>query len=156
MHDLNDLVTPEAVVSGVTAGSTKKLFALLADVAARVYGLDATLVAAQLAAREKLGTTGFGGGIAIPHGRIEGLDAVCGVMVRLDKPMDFGAVDDSPVDLVFMLLSPVTAGADHLKALARVSRRLRDRGFTAKLRGAGSADAIYALLAGTEARDAAA
>ncbi len=156
MHDLNDLVTPEAVVSGVATSSTKKLFALLADVAARVYGLDATVVAAQLAAREKLGTTGFGGGIAIPHGRIEGLDAVRGVMMRLDKPVDFGAVDDSPVDLVFMLLSPVTAGADHLKALARVSRRLRDRGFTAKLRGAGSADAIYALLAGTEARDAAA
>jgi PTS system nitrogen regulatory IIA component len=156
MHDLHDLLTPEAVVSGVTVGSTKKLFALLADVAARVYGLDATRVAAQLAAREKLGTTGFGGGIAIPHGRIEGLDAVRGVMMRLDKPVDFGAVDDSPVDLVFMLLSPATAGADHLKALARVSRRLRDRGFTAKLRGAGSADAIYALLAGTEARDAAA
>ncbi|MDK2768750.1 MAG: PTS sugar transporter subunit IIA [Sphingomonas sp.] len=156
MLDLTDLVTPEAVVSGVTAGSTKKLFALLADVAARVYGLDAATVATALAAREKLGTTGFGGGIAIPHGRIEGLDAVRGVMVRLDRPMDFGAVDDSPVDLVFMLLSPVNAGADHLKALARVSRRLRDRGFTAKLRGAGSADAIYALLAGTEARDAAA
>ncbi|WP_422056001.1 PTS sugar transporter subunit IIA [Sphingomonas sp.] len=156
MHDLHDLVTPETVVSGVAVGSTKKLFALLADVASRVYGLDATLVAAQLAAREKLGTTGFGGGIAIPHGRIEGLDAVRGVMMRLDKPVDFGAVDDSPVDLVFMLLSPATAGADHLKALARVSRRLRDRGFTAKLRGAGSADAIYALLAGTEARDAAA
>ncbi|OYX52684.1 MAG: PTS lactose transporter subunit IIC [Sphingomonas sp. 32-66-10] len=156
MHDLNDLVTPEAVVSGVAVSSTKKLFALLADVAARVYGVDATIVAGQLAAREKLGTTGFGGGIAIPHGRIEGLDAVRGVMMRLDKPVDFGAVDDSPVDLVFMLLSPATAGAEHLKALARVSRRLRDRGFTAKLRGAGSADAIYALLAGTEARDAAA
>lgn len=156
MHDLHDLVTPEAVASGVTAGSKKQLFALLADVAARAYGLDSATVAAALAARERLGTTGFGGGIAIPHGRIEGLERVCGVMMRLDKPIDFAAVDDSPVDLVFMLLSPVTAGAEHLKALARVSRRLRDRGFTAKLRGAGSADAIYALLAGTEARDAAA
>ncbi len=156
MHDLHDLVTPEAVASGVTAGSKKKLFALLADVAARAYGLDAAAVAAALAARERLGTTGFGGGIAIPHGRIEGLESVRGVMMRLDRPIDFGAVDDSPVDLVFMLLSPVQAGAEHLKALARVSRRLRDRSFTAKLRGAGSADAIYALLAGTEARDAAA
>ncbi len=156
MHDLHDLVTPEAVASGGTAGSKKKLFALLADVAARAYGLDAATVAAALAARERLGTTGFGGGIAIPHGRIEGLESVRGVMMRLDKPIDFAAVDDSPVDLVFMLLSPVNAGAEHLKALARVSRRLRDRGFTAKLRGAGSADAIYALLAGTEARDAAA
>lgn len=156
MHDLHDLVTPEAVASGVTAGSKKKLFALLAEVAARAYGLDPATVAAALAARERLGTTGFGGGIAIPHGRIEGLESVRGVMMRLDKPIDFAAVDDSPVDLVFMLLSPVTAGAEHLKALARVSRRLRDRGFTAKLRGAGSADAIYALLAGSEARDAAA
>lgn len=156
MHDLHDLVTPEAVASGVTAGSKKKLFALLAEVAARAYGLDAATVASALAARERLGTTGFGGGIAIPHGRIEGLESVRGVMMRLDKPIDFAAVDDSPVDLVFMLLSPVNAGAEHLKALARVSRRLRDRGFTAKLRGAGSADAIYALLAGSEARDAAA
>lgn len=156
MLDLQDLLKPEAVASGVTAGSKKKLFALLAELAARVYGLDAALVATQLAARERLGTTGFGGGIAIPHGRIEDLETVRGVMVRLDRPVDFGAIDDSPVDLVFMLLSPVNAGADHLKALARVSRRLRDRGFTAKLRGAGSADAIYALLAGTEARDAAA
>lgn len=156
MHDLHDLVTPEAVASGVTAGSKKKLFALLADLSASSYGLDAVTVAAQLAARERLGTTGFGGGIAIPHARIEGLETVRGAMIRLDRPIDFGAVDDSPVDLVFMLLSPVTAGAAHLKALARVSRRLRDRSFTAKLRGAGSADAIYALLAGTEARDAAA
>ncbi len=156
MHDLHDLVTPEAVASGVTAGSKKKLFALLADLSASSYGLDAVTVAAQLAARERLGTTGFGGGIAIPHARIEGLETVRGAMIRLDRPIDFGAVDDSPVDLVFMLLSPVTAGAEHLKALARVSRRLRDRSFTAKLRGAGSADAIYALLAGTEARDAAA
>ncbi len=156
MHDLHDLVTPEAVASGVTVGSKKKLFALLADVAARAYGLDAATVATALAARERLGTTGFGGGIAIPHGRIEGLENVRGVMLRLDKPIDFAAVDDGPVDLVFMLLSPVNAGAEHLKALARVSRRLRDRGFTAKLRGAGSADAIYALLAGAEARDAAA
>lgn len=156
MHDLHDLVTPEAVASGVTAGSKKKLFALAADIAARAYGLDAATVAGALGARERLGTTGFGGGIAIPHGRVEGLDRVCGVMLRLDRGLDFGAVDDSPVDLAFVLLSPVNAGAEHLKALARVSRRLRDRGFTAKLRGAGSADAIYALLAGAEARDAAA
>lgn len=156
MNDLNDLVTPEAVVSGGSAGSKKKLFALLAEAGARAYGLDAGEIVARLSARERLGTTGFGGGIAIPHARIEGLDRVCGVMLRLDRGIDFGAVDDNPVDLVFMLLSPVNAGAEHLKALARISRRLRDRGFTAKLRGAGSADALYALLAGNEARDAAA
>ncbi|WP_337848192.1 PTS sugar transporter subunit IIA [Sphingomonas sp.] len=156
MNDLDDLLTPEAVASGVTAGSKKKLFALLAEAAGRAHGLDPAVVAAQLVARERLGSTGFGGGIAIPHARIEGLDRVRGVMMRLDRPLDFGSVDEIPVDLVFMLLSPVAAGAEHLKALARVSRRMRDRGFTAKLRGAGSADALYALLAGTEARDAAA
>jgi PTS system nitrogen regulatory IIA component len=112
-------------------------------------------VSARLGEREKLGSTGFGGGIAIPHGRLDGLKRVCGVFARLSKPVDFAAVDELPVDLVFMLLSPTGAGAEHLKALACVSRKLRDRGFAAKLRGAGSNDAVYALLTGVEARDAA-
>lgn len=156
MNDLGDLLTPDAVRSGTAAGNKKKLFALLGEAAAAAYGLDATAVADRLSEREKLGSTGFGGGIAIPHGKIPELAGVRGLFVRLDKPLDFASVDDLPVDLVFALLSPPDAGADHLKALARVSRRLRDRAFTAKLRGAGSADALYALLAGTEARDAAA
>jgi PTS system nitrogen regulatory IIA component len=155
MTDLSDLLKPEAVLSGTVAGSKKKLFATLADMAAQAYGLDAAQVNERLSAREKLGSTGFGGGIAIPHGRIAGLPQVLGLFVRLDKPLDFTAVDDSPVDLVFALLSPPDAGADHLKALARVSRRLRDRSFTAKLRGAGSPDALYVLLTGVETRDAA-
>jgi PTS system nitrogen regulatory IIA component len=131
------------------------LFTLLGEVAARVYALDAAQVTERLSEREKLGSTGFGGGIAIPHGKIAGVTGVLGVFVRLDKPIDFAAVDDLPVDLVFALLSPPDGGADHLKALARVSRRLRDRTFTAKLRGAGSSDALYALLTGIDARDAA-
>lgn len=155
MNDLSDLLNPEAVRSGTPAGSKKKLFALLGEAAAAAYGLDGVEVTERLAAREKLGSTGFGGGIAIPHGKIAGLPRVCGLFVRLDKALDFASVDDLPVDLVFALLSPPEAGAEHLKALARVSRRLRDRAFTAKLRGAGSADALYALLAGTESRDAA-
>jgi PTS system nitrogen regulatory IIA component len=124
-------------------------------VAARAYGLDAKLVADRLTEREKLGSTGFGQGVAIPHGKLEELRHVVGIFVHLEKPVDFTAVDDLPVDLVFVLLSPVSSGAEHLKALARVSRRLRDRGFAAKLRGAGSPDALYALLTGVEARDAA-
>ena len=155
MHDLHDLVTPEAVASGVTVGSKKKLFALLADVAARAYGLDAATVATALAARERLGTTGFGGGIAIPHGRIEGLENVRGVMLRLDKPIDFAAVDDGPVDLVFMLLSPVNAGAEHLKALARVSRTLRSEAVCAKLRSTFDPSALYAILTDGKAEQAA-
>jgi nitrogen PTS system EIIA component len=155
MTDLSDLLAPDAVVAGLSAGNKKTLFQQLGQVAARAYGLDPRAVAERLAEREKLGSTGFGGGIAIPHGKLDGLRGVTGVFVRLEKPVDFAAVDDLPVDLVFMMLSPIGAGAEHLKALARVSRRLRDRAFAAKLRGAGSPDALYALLTGVEARDAA-
>jgi PTS system nitrogen regulatory IIA component len=155
MTDLSDLLVPEAVLAGVTAVNKKALFQQLGAAAARAYGLDAKLVAERLAEREKLGSTGFGGGIAIPHGRLDGLDHIVAVFATMAQPVDFAAVDDLPVDLVFMLLSPVAAGADHLKALASVSRRLRDRNFAAKLRGAGSTDALFALLAGVEARDAA-
>ncbi len=155
MTNVSDLLAPEAVLSGVSASNKKALFAALGAAAHQAYGLDAQDVAAKLAAREKLGSTGFGGGIAIPHGKLESIRRVCGVFARLDKPVDFGAVDELPVDLVFMLLSPSDAGAEHLKALAAVSRKLRDRSFADKLRGAGSPDALYVLLTGDEARDAA-
>lgn len=155
MTDLSDLLTPDAVLSTLPAGNKKALFQQLGAAAARAYGLDAKLVADRLAEREKLGSTGFGGAVAIPHGKLEELRDVVGIFAQLEKPVDFAAIDELPVDLVFVLLSPVSAGAEHLKALARVSRRLRDRGFAAKLRGAGSPDALYALLTGVEARDAA-
>ncbi len=155
MTEISELLTPEAVLSGVSAANKKALFQQLGAAAERAYGLDARLVADRLAAREKLGSTGFGQGTAIPHGKLDGLKRVVGVFVRLANPLDYAAVDEMPVDLVFMLLSPVGAGAEHLKALAAVSRKLRDRNFAAKLRGAGSPDALFALLAGVEARDAA-
>jgi nitrogen PTS system EIIA component len=155
MTDLSDLLVPEAIASAMPAANKKALFQHLGAVAARAYGLDAKLVADRLAAREKLGSTGFGGGIAIPHARLDELRSVVAIVARLPQPIDFAAVDELPVDLVFTLLSPTGAGADHLKALARVSRQLRDRSFAAKLRGAGSEDAIYAMLVGVEARDAA-
>ncbi len=116
--------------------------------AAEAYGLDARAASETLAEREKLGSTGFGAGIAIPHGKLDAIRRVCGVFVRLEKPVDFGAVDELPVDLVFMLLSPVGAGAEHLKALACVSRCLRDKAIAAKLRGAGSRDALYRAARG--------
>jgi len=124
-------------------------------VAEREYGLSATEVVDRLTERERLGSTGFGGGVAIPHGKIDGLTQVVGLFIQLAQPVDVKAIDDLPVDLVFCLLSPPDAGSEHLKALAQVSRWLRDRAFVAKLRGAGSADAIFALFAASEARDAA-
>ncbi|MFA6116539.1 MAG: PTS sugar transporter subunit IIA [Sphingomonas sp.] len=155
MTDLSDLLLPETVLERLAAANKKSLFQQLATAAAAAYGLDAAAVAEGLVKREKLGSTGFGSGVATPHARIAGLNHVVGVFARLAQPIDFQAVDDLPVDIVFMLLSPVDAGALHLKALARVSRRLRERGFVDKLRGAGSRDAIYALLTADEARDAA-
>lgn len=155
MTELHDLLSADAVVERESAGTRKVLFQRLAGVAAKVYGVDATAATDALIAREKIGSTGFGRGVATPHGRIAGLPRVCGVFARLANPIDFAAVDDLPVDIVFMLLSPTDAGADHLKALARVSRALRDAVFVDKLRGAGSRDALVALLTADEARDAA-
>ena len=155
MTDLSDLLLPETVFERLAVANKKSLFQQLATAAAATYGLDSVVAADGLIKREKLGSTGFGSGVATPHARITGLNHVVGVFARLAQPIDFQAVDDLPVDIVFMLLSPVDAGALHLKALAKVSRRLRERGFVDKLRGAGSRDALYALLTADEARDAA-
>lgn len=155
MTDLHDFLSADAVLERETAGTRKLLFQHLASVAAKVYGVDAAAAAETLAAREKLGSTGFGRGVATPHGRLPGLTKVCCVFARLANPIDFAAVDGLPVDIVMMLLSPPDAGAEHLKALARVSRMLRDAAFVDKLRGAGSRDALVALLMADEARDAA-
>ena len=156
MDDLSDLLAPDAVVAGLVTPNKKTLLQQLAATAARLTGVDPRLIVERLVERERLGSTGFGGGVAIPHGKLEALPHVVGVFARLGTPVDFHAIDDLPVDLVFLLLSPPDAGVEHLKALARVSRRLRDRTFVAKLRGAGSPDALYALHAHADARDAAA
>ncbi|MEO9131142.1 MAG: PTS sugar transporter subunit IIA [Sphingomonas sp.] len=155
MTDLSDLLLPETVLERLPVANKKAMFQQLATVAASAYGLDAALIVERLSAREKLGSTGFGAGVATPHAKLPGLNHVVAVFARLAQPIDFQAVDDLPVDIVFLLLSPVDAGATHLRALARVSRRLRERGFVDKLRGAGSRDALYALLTADEARDAA-
>ncbi|NIJ34595.1 PTS sugar transporter subunit IIA [Sphingomonas oligoaromativorans] len=155
MDDFSDILPPEAVFHDLAAASKKALFQTLANLAAERLGLDARQVGERLAERERLGSTGFGGGVAIPHGKIDDLGHVVALFAKLPQPIEFAAIDGMPVDLVFLLLSPPDAGVDHLKALARVSRRLRDRAFVAKLRGAGSADALYALFADSQARDAA-
>lgn len=155
MTDLSDILAPEGVDDALNVSSKKGLFQNLGQAAGRRIGVEARLVVAALTDREKTGSTGFGGGVALPHGRIDGLDRIHGTFARLEHPLQYQAVDRLPVDLVFMLLSPPDAGADHLKALARVSRAMRDKQILAKLRGARSRDAIYALLTGAEARDAA-
>jgi PTS system nitrogen regulatory IIA component len=155
MNDLADIVTIEAVEADVSAANKKALFQHLSAAAARHTGLPQKVILAALNDREKLGSTGFGAGAAIPHGKVEGLERVFGYFARLSSPVDFHAVDGLPVDLVFLLLSPPDAGVDHLKALASISRTCRDRQTLAKLRGARSKDALFALLAGEETRDAA-
>lgn len=155
MSDLSGILSSDAVESNLVAANKKAVFQQLAVVLARQTGLQTKDIVVSLNGREKLGSTGFGAGAAIPHGKIEGLERVVGAFARLSQPIDFGAVDGLPVDLIFLLLSPPDAGADHLKALASVSRTFRDRQTLAKLRGARSRDAIYALLTGGDARDAA-
>jgi len=155
MVDLSELLTVERIDEGMAAANKKGLFQQLALAASRRLGIPAKTIAAVLTERERIGSTGFGAGVAIPHGRIEGLTQVFGYFARLSAPIDFQAVDGLPVDLVFLILSPPDAGADHLKALAGVSRILRDRNTVAKLRGARSRDAIFALLSGIESLNAA-
>ncbi len=155
MTDLSDILDPDAVDESLNVGSKKGLFQQLATQASRHSGIDQKEILAALNEREKTGSTGFGAGVAIPHGRVVGLDRIVGLFARLAVPLQYQSVDHLPVDLVFMLLSPPDAGPDHLKVLARVSRALRDKQLLAKLRGARSRDALYAVLTGSEARDAA-
>ena len=150
MTDLSDILTVDRIDATMNAANKKALFQQLAAAAARRTGLESRDIFNSLNERERLGSTGFGAGVAIPHGKLDGLGQVFGFFARLNSPIEFLSVDKLPVDLVFLLLSPTDAGADHLKALARVSRTLRDRPTVAKLRGARSKDAIFALLSGTE------
>lgn len=150
-----DLITPKGIIANLRAGSKKQALQELARKAAEVTGLHDRAIFDVLLERERLGTTGVGHGIAIPHGKLPNLDKVHGIFARLERPVDFDAIDEQPVDLMFLLLAPEAAGADHLKALARVSRLLRDSAMCEKLRGSESADAIYALLTQHEASHAA-
>jgi len=154
--DVGSLLTREAVVPHLKATSKKQALQEIARHAAAITGLDERHVFDVLLERERLGSTGIGLGIAIPHARLEDIDHIVGLFARLDHPIDFESIDDQPVDLMFLLLAPQSAGADHLKALAQVSRLLRDRAKCAKLRGAASADALFALLVEPRASDNAA
>lgn len=143
---MEELITPTGIIASLKAGSKKQALQEMARKAMELTGQHERVIFDLLVERERLGTTGVGHGIAIPHTKMANLDRVCGVFARLERPIDFDAIDEQPVDLVFMLLAPEQAGADHLKALARVSRLLRDSGTCEKLRGSTTADALYAIL----------
>lgn len=153
--ELSDLLTPEGVVAHLKACNKKQALQELARAAAPLTGLEERAIFDALLERERLGTTGVGLGIAIPHAKMPELDRLYGLFARLDKPIDFDAIDEQPVDLMFVLLAPESAGADHLKALARISRLLRNQAICEKLRGAESSVAILALLCEPESSQAA-
>lgn len=140
------LAHPDRVLVSLRTGSKKQVLADLAKAVAEVAGVHERQVFDVLVERERLGSTAMGGGIAIPHGRIAGLDRVYEIFARMEKPVDFESLDNQPVDLVYLLLAPAEAGADHLKALARVSRLLRDASTCAKLRGSDSEAALTSVL----------
>jgi nitrogen PTS system EIIA component len=144
--DLSDIIDARAVLANVRAPGKKQLLTELSQAIARIAGIEPRAAFETLLQREKLASTGIGQGIAIPHGKIAGIDRVHGLFARLANPLDYGSIDGQPVDLVFLLLAPADAGADHLKALARISRLLRDTATVAKLRGTESAEGLYAIL----------
>jgi len=153
--DISDMLTPAGVIANLRATNKRQALQELARRAASLTERPERAIFEVLLERERLGTTGIGGGTAIPHGRLSDLPRICGLFARLEKPLDFEAIDNQPVDLIFLLLTPAGAGADHLKALARVSRLLRDKAICEKLRGTDNADALYALLVDRTASHAA-
>lgn len=148
--DLSSLLRPSAVRAVANVASKKRLFQDLAELAAQAYGLDASLTVDALQERESLGPTGVGHGVALPHARLHGLEKVVGVFLRLEKPLDFNAVDRQPVDLVFCLLAPSSSGVDHLKALALVSRTMRNEDTCKKLRSNTDPAALHGVLTATQ------
>jgi PTS system nitrogen regulatory IIA component len=144
---IEDLLDRRSITPKLSAHNKHQALSLLAETAARRFGLDAGDVLDALLAREQTGSTGVGAGVALPHARLKGLDRMRGVFLRLEAPVDFDAVDDAPVDLIFALFAPPDAGAEHLRSLARVARLLRQKELRQQLRQARTPDAIHALLA---------
>ncbi|MGH6907617.1 MAG: PTS IIA-like nitrogen regulatory protein PtsN [Aestuariivirga sp.] len=143
---LENIIDAQSILANIKAQGKKQLLQELSQALAKRVGADHRVIFETLLRREKLGSTGIGQGIAIPHGKIATLARVHGLFARLAVPIDFGSVDGQPVDLVFVLLAPDHAGADHLKALARISRLLRDSAIVAKLRGTDTPEGLYAIL----------
>ena len=157
--DIAELLRPEGVIANLRVATKKQALQELARRAADMPDLRGRIgerdIFEVLLERERLGSTGIGMGIAIPHGKLPGLPRLYGLFARLEKPIDFDSIDEQPVDLIFLLLAPESAGADHLKALARISRLLRDKAVCEKLRGTETAEGLYALLTESTASRAA-
>ncbi|WP_370676107.1 PTS IIA-like nitrogen regulatory protein PtsN [Pleomorphomonas sp. PLEO] len=153
--DLSDLLVIDAILPRLKSANKKQALQEMAAKAAALTGRDERDIFETLMQREKLGSTGVGHGVAIPHGKLAGLDRLVGVFALLDRPIDFDSLDGESVDVMFLLLAPESAGADHLKALARIARVLRDDETAAKLRAADDATAMYALLTENARSDAA-
>jgi nitrogen PTS system EIIA component len=143
---LLDFLDPQAVLPALRVNGKKQALQELATHAARLTGLDQTAVFEALLQRERLGSTGIGEGIAIPHGKLPGLTRIFGLMARLEKPIEFEALDGQRIDILFLLLAPEGAGADHLKALSRVARVLREPGLIERVRATRDAAALYAIM----------
>lgn len=154
MH-LADFLDFDSIKTAFPGGNKRSLLQQLANLAGQRLGVEPAPILAGLAERERLGTTGFGQGVAIPHCKLDGLARIYGLFVRLAEPVDYKAVDGGKVDIIFVLLSPPDAGAEHLKALAAISRITRDEATLEKVRGARSRDALSAVLMGADERDAA-
>lgn len=147
MVDIADIITPEGIVLDLKGcGSKRQVLQELSQQAAALVGADAQHLLDALMERERLGTTGVGHGIAIPHARLSDLDRLVGIFARLDQPVDFEALDDQPSDLIFLLLAPSAADADSLRALARISRLLRDAALRQRLRQERDRHAVYRML----------
>ncbi len=140
------MITPDGIIPSLKANSKKQILQELSASAAKLTGADERDIFDTLLQRERLGSTGVGNGVAIPHGKLAGLDSIVSVFAKLEAPVDFEAIDGEPVDLVFLLLAPESAGADHLKALARISRLLREPSALDKLRSSNQKAALYSVL----------
>lgn len=143
---LADILRPDAVIANLKAKGKKQALQEISTAAKQLYGIDAHRILEKLLEREKLGTTGVGKGVAIPHAKFAEIQKVVGLFARLEQPIDFESIDERPVDLIFLLIAPETGGAEHLRTLARVSRLLRNDDLCAKLRGSTNRAALYALL----------
>ena len=152
---LSEFLDYDAIKTALPGGNKRSLFQQLANLAGQRLKLEPAPILASVTEREQLGSTGFGQGVAIPHGKIDGLERIYCLFARLAEPVDYKAIDGRPVDLVFLLLSPPDAGAEHLKALAALSRVTRHMVTLEKMRGARSRDALAAVLMGADERDAA-